>query len=134
VGIVAMLAFAGSAHARRGGALPIPVRIVTYVGPPLEGAKPEFTWTVSWKGHDYQLSILKLTVLSGRATPLDISAAVEPYKSRFQLAGNEAALATLAATPPRQQIVLQGYVRLQAGARYLMVDKVEGAPTETPKN
>jgi len=122
-----------AAEARRGIVVPIPVRIVAYIGESLEGVRPEFTWTVSYGRRDYQLYILKLTVLNGRATPLDIDAAVAPYQHRFQLAGDKKALENFAAVPPRQQVVIRGYVRLQSGARFLMLDAVEPGVVPTPQ-
>jgi hypothetical protein len=120
------------AQARRRRIVPLPVRIVAYVGEKLEGIRPEFTWTVTYKGQRYELYVLKLTVLTGGATPLDIDKAVAPYRVKFMLAGRKSALEHFVATPPRQQVLITGHVRLDPTARYLMLDTVEGPDTRTP--
>ncbi len=119
------------AAARRRMVVPFPVRIVAYVGSSPEGIRPDFTWRVSYRGQEYQLLILQLRVLNGRATALSINAAVQPYQSRFLLAGEKHAIEQFIAVPPRQQVVLGGNLRLDAGARYLMLDRVEMGPSPT---
>ncbi|HXQ24677.1 MAG TPA: hypothetical protein VN812_23570, partial [Candidatus Acidoferrales bacterium] len=49
-----------------------------------------------------------------------------------QVAGEKTALERFTATPPRQQIVINGFIRLDPTARYLMLDTVEGTPAVTP--
>jgi hypothetical protein len=110
---------------------PIHVRMVAYIGEKVEGTRPDFTWLVTYRGKRYDLYILNLVVLGGRATPLDIDAAVAPYEVKFQIAGDKTALAHFVAAPPRQQVLIMGYVRLDA-ARFLMLDTVESAAAPTP--
>jgi hypothetical protein len=125
---------AGSAAARRRPGPPIHVRIVAYIGEAVEGTRPDFTWQVSYRGTRYQLYVLNLTVLGGRVTPLDIDAAVAPYQVKFQIAGDKTALKHFLAAPPRQQVLMMGYVRMDPAARFLMLDTVTlgGEPTPTP--
>jgi hypothetical protein len=127
---LALLLITPAADARRFHApsLPISVRMVAYVGQKVEGARPEFDWVVEHRGKRYELFVLKLTVLRGGVLPLDIDAAVAPYKVKFQLAGEKNALQRLVATPPRQQIVIAGNLLFRGGARYFMLDTVEPAP------
>jgi hypothetical protein len=110
---------------------PISVRMVASVGELIEGIRPEYTWIVQHHGKRYTLHVLKLTVLRGNVLPSSIDAAVRPYKVQFQLAGQEAAVQRFIATPPHQQIVLSGFIRLDA-ARYLMLDTVQGDSADPP--
>src|SRR5262245_25635513 len=71
---------------------PVRVRIVAYVGGKLEGVRPDFDWVVAYGSKRYELYVLNLTVLGGSVTPLDIDAAVAPYRVKFQLAGEKTAL------------------------------------------
>lgn len=121
----------GAAEARMRRPTPIHVRIVAYIGEKVEGTRPDFTWLVTYRGKQYELYVLNLVVLGGRATPLDIDAAVAPYKVKFQIAGDKTALAHFVAAPPRQQVLIMGYVRLDA-ARFLMLDTVESGDLPTP--
>ncbi len=127
----ALLVTAGVAEARMRRPTPIHVRMVAYIGEKVEGTRPDFTWLVTYRGKRYDLYILNLVVLGGRATPLDIDAAVAPYEVKFQIAGDKTALAHFVAPPPRQQVLIMGYVRLDA-ARFLMLDTVESAAAPTP--
>ncbi|MFI5366346.1 MAG: hypothetical protein ACHQ4J_12055 [Candidatus Binatia bacterium] len=130
---ILVLATAGAGQARRFQPLaPIHVRIVAYVGKTIDGTRPDFDWPVQYRGKRYELYVLNLTVLGGNVTPLDIDAAVAPYRIKFQVAGEKTALERFTATPPRQQIVINGFIRLDPTARYLMLDTVEGTPAVTP--
>ena len=121
------------AEARRFGVQPpIPVRITTYVNEKLEGIKPDFEWLVADRKTEYRLYVLNLVVKNCSVLPLGIDAAVAPYRVKFQLAGDKSALAAFAATPPRRQTVLDGYIRFAGGARILMLDKIELVPEATP--
>jgi hypothetical protein len=65
-------------------------------------------------------------------TPLDIDAALAPYRVKFQLAGEPTALQHLVTAPPRQRLQIIGYLRLDPAARFLMLDTVrniEATPT-----
>ncbi|HVO27844.1 MAG TPA: hypothetical protein VMW56_29895 [Candidatus Margulisiibacteriota bacterium] len=125
---------AGSAEARRRVGPPIHVRMVAYVNEPVQGTRPDFTWLVTYKGKRYTLYVLNLTVLNGRVTPLDINAAVNLYEVKFQIVGDKAALKHFVEAPPRQQVLMTGYVRLDPAARFLMLDTVTvgGGPTPAP--
>ena len=127
-----LLLTTAAAGARMRRAAPVHVRIVAYVGQPLEGARPDFTWTVSYKGQRFQLYVLNLQVLGGSLTPLDINAFVAPYTVKFQLAGEKGALQRFMAAPPRQQVLIMGYMRLDATASFLMLDTVDAAYLPTP--
>src|SRR5437870_4968205 len=74
---------------------PIHVRMVASVGMKPEGVRPEFDWVVFYGGKRYELYVLHLTVLGGNVMPLDIDAAVAPYRVKFQLAGEKTALQRL---------------------------------------
>jgi hypothetical protein len=129
---LALLLITPAAEARRlrAPSLPINVRMVAYVGQKIEGARPEFDWVVEYRGKRYELFVLKLTVLRGGVLPLDIDAAVAPYRVKFQLAGEKNALQRFVATPPRQQIVISGYLVFAGGARYFMLDTVDSGPPD----
>ncbi len=132
VACVLLLVAAAADAARVRRIAPIHVRIVAYINEPVEGTRPDFTWLVTFKGKRYTLYVLNLVVLGGRATPLDIDAAVAPYSVKFQVAGDKKALDHLVAAPPRQQVLMMGYVRLDAAARFLMLDTVDAAYLPTP--
>jgi hypothetical protein len=123
------------AHGRFRVQIPIPVRITAYVNEKLEGIKPDYEWLVADRQTEYTLYILQLTVLTGGVLPGDIDSAVAPFRVKFQLVGQDSALQAFKNTPPRQQIVITGYLQFAGGARILMLDKVEGAapPTAAPK-
>jgi hypothetical protein len=122
----------GVSEARPRRIAPIRVRMVAYIGEKVEGTRPDFTWLVSYRGERYQLFVLKLTVLGGGVTPLDINAAVAPYTVKFQVAGDKTALRNFVTAPPRQQVLISGHVRLDAAARFLMLDTVDTAYLPTP--
>src|SRR5262249_22229407 len=82
-GMVVLLTASGAA-ARVRRPTPIHVRMTVYIGEKVEGTRPDFTWLVTYRGTRYQLYVLNLVVLGGRATPLDINAAVAPYTIKFQ--------------------------------------------------
>lgn len=111
---------------------PVHVRMLAYVGAPPAGARPQFNWLVSLRGTHYELRVMKLTVLSGNVLPGDIDAAVGLYRVKFQLAGTQTAMRNLAATPPGQLVAVLGYVRIDRGARYLLLDTVKPVPSPTP--
>ncbi|HUI25930.1 MAG TPA: hypothetical protein VL403_07570 [Candidatus Kryptonia bacterium] len=115
-------------------AAPIQVRLVAYVNEKVEGSRPDFEWPVTCRGKRYQLYVLNLQILNGRVTPLDIDAALSPYAVKFIVTGNKTTLQRFTNAPPRQQVLIRGYLRLDRSGRYLMVDSVESAylPTPTP--
>ncbi|HVN83552.1 MAG TPA: hypothetical protein VMW17_01780 [Candidatus Binatia bacterium] len=122
----------GAAEARRRARAPIRIRMAAFVGEKVEGTRPDFEWVATYKGKRYRLFVLNLQVLGGGVTPLDIDAAVRPYSVQFAVTGDKAKVARLIDAPPRQQLVITGYLRLDASGRYLMLDTVEigpGAPT-----
>jgi hypothetical protein len=127
-----MLLAASVSEARPRPGAPIPVRIVAYVGEKVEGIRAEFSWVVVYEGERYQLSVLKLTVLNGTATSLDIDAAVAPYKVKFQIGGQDTAIKRFVSVSPRQQVAIKGYVRLDPNARFLMLDSVDFVLPPTP--
>lgn len=129
---VVLCVMAGGAEARVRRLAPIHVRIVAYIGEKVEGARADFTWLVTYRGKRYQLYVLNLVVLGGRVTPLDIDAAVSPYSVNFQIAGDKTAIEHFVAAAPRQQVLIIGYVRLDAAARFLLLDTVESPYLPTP--
>ncbi len=128
--LVLLTAPAVEAHVR--AAIPVRVRMVAYIGEKVEGTRPDFTWTVSYRGKRYRLYVLSLLVLNGGLTPLDIDAAVSLYQIQFQLAGDKKALQRFVAAPPRQQVLIFALARLDPAARFLMLDTVEAAQLPTP--
>jgi len=132
-GLLLLLSVAG-ADARMRRVAPLRVRMVVYVGEMVEGTRPDFTWTVTCKGKRYQLYVLKLTVLGGGATDLDVNAAVAPYQVKFTVTGEKTAVQRFTTAPARQQALLTGFLRLDPAGRYLMLDTVEVPylPTPTP--
>ncbi len=120
------------AQARARPAVPVRVRMVVFVGEKVEGTRPDFTWTVSYRGKRYTLYVLNLLVLNGSLTPLDIDAAVSLYQIQFQLAGDKKALQKFLAAPPRQQVLIFALIRLNPAARFLMLDTVEVVQLPTP--
>lgn len=129
---VLLLLASPSAEARLNRIAPIRVRMVVYIGEKAPGTRPDFTWKANYRGKRYNLYVVKVLVLSGPVTPLDIDAAVSPYQSQFQLAGDKTALQHFVAAPPRQQVLINALIRLDASARYLLLDTVEVAPPPTP--
>ena len=130
---VLLLLTVRASDARRLGLVrPIHVRVTTYVGAQPAGSRPDFDWVVAYGGKRYELQVLNLVVLDGAVLPLDIDAAVRPYRVKFQLAGDKTALQRFAATPPNQQIVILGYLRIDASGRWFMLDTVDPGVTPTP--
>ena len=127
-----LLVTAGATEARVRRVVPVHVRMVAYIGETVEGTRPDFTWLVTHQGKRYQLYVLNLVVLGGGLTPLDIDAAVAPYTVKFRIAGDKTAIEHFIAAPPRQQVLITGYVRLDAAARFLMLDTVETGDQPTP--
>jgi hypothetical protein len=121
-----------AAEARVNRIAPIRVRMVACIGEKVEGSRPDFTWKATYRGKRYNLYVLKVLVLSGGVTPLDIDAAVSPYRSQFQLAGDRTALQHFLAAPPRQQVLINALIRLDASAAYLLLDTVQVIQPPTP--
>ena len=127
-----LLLTAGATEARMRRVKPIQMRMVAYIGEKVEGTRPDFTWLVTHRGKRYELYVLKLDVLTGGVTPLDIDSAVAMYKVKFQIAGDKKAVEHFAAAPPRQQVLMTGFIRLDAGARFIMLDTVDVGAKPTP--
>ncbi len=119
-----------AAQARR-GIVPIGLRMTAYVNEKPEGVRPEYVWTVEHKRTKYQLYVLKVSVVRGRALPSDVDRAVRPYKVAFQVVGPASILEKLFATGPGRPVVISGDLRLSGGARTLLLGTVEDA-TDTP--
>ena len=105
--------------------LPIAVRITAYVNQKPEGIKPDYDWLVAERGTEYRLYVLNLLVKEGGALPGDIEQAVEPYRVKFDLAGEKTALQKLKSLPPGRQVVINAYLQFGEGARYMMLDTVD---------
>jgi hypothetical protein len=119
------------AGARRGFGPPIGVRIVGYVGEVPSGVRPQYTWKLRERDHEYSLAIEQLSARGG-VLPGDIDSALVMYEYRLLLTGDQRALERFRAAAPQQRVTIDGYLRLQAGARYLMLDNVEIAATPVP--
>jgi len=132
VACLLLLVTAGATAARVRRVRPIQVRMVVYVGEKVEGTRPDFNWLVTCRGKRYELHVLKLDVLSGGVTPLDIDSAVAMYTVKFQIAGDKQALEHFAAAPPRQQVLMTGFMRLDAAARFIMLDTVDVGTMPAP--
>jgi hypothetical protein len=113
------------AHARRGAMVPINVRIIGYVGSAPAGVRPQSTWLLRDRHREYKLHVDQLIVRASGPSALDIDAALSPYDYRLQLAGDQATLDRFRALQPDQRVVIDGLLRLQAAARYLMLTRVE---------
>lgn len=127
-----LLVTAGAAAARLRRVRPIQVRMVAYINEKVEGTRPDFTWLVTYRGKRYELYVLKLDVLTSGPTALGIDSAVAMYKVKFQIAGDKTALEHFAAAPPRQQVLMTGFIRLDATARFIMLDTVDAGVIPTP--
>ena len=133
VWVCVLLLLAGTAAEARVRRLrPIQVRMVAYIGTKLAGTRPDFTWEASCRGKRYTLYVLKLDVLTGNTTALDIDAAIRMYPVQFQIAGNKEAMDKFVAAPAHQQVTMIGFLRLDAAARYFMLDSVAVAYLPTP--
>ncbi len=129
---VLLLVTVATAHAQRRRLVPLHVKMVAYVGA-IAGKRPEFTWTVMHQRKVFSLNVVRIIMLDGRATPLDIDFAVSPYRVQFQLAGEKSAVQRLLAAPPGQHLQIIAFMRLDPTGRYLMLDSVEpAAATPTP--
>ena len=120
------------ADARLRSVRPISVRIVAYIGAKVEGTRPDFDWPVTCRGKRYELYVLNLQVVNGGVSPLAIDSALSPYSIKFNVTGNSAVLQRFLSAPPRQQVLITGYLRLDRAGRYLMLDTVESAYLATP--
>lgn len=130
--LIVLLA-APAAQARRlRNAVPIHVRMQTYVGEKPAAARPEFSWHVGFEGKRYPLHIMKMIVLTGSTMPLAIDSAVSMYPVQFQLIGEKTAVQEFLSTPPGQLVQVSAYLRIDGISRYLMLDHVTPAPTPTP--
>lgn len=113
-------------------AVPIHVRMVTYVGEKPPNVRTEFSWVVGFEKKRHQLHIAKLIVLTGTTTPLAIDSAIRPYAVQFQLVGERNAVQQFLSTPTGQPVQISAYLRIDRTSRYLMLDSVTAAPTTTP--
>ncbi len=129
--IAVVLETATAAQARR-GMVPLGIRMTAYVNEKPEGVRPEYVWTVAHKRTKYQLYVLKVSVVRGRALPSDVDRAVRPYKVAFEVVGPAPIVEKLVAAKPRQPVVISGDLRLSGGARTLLLGTVEDA-TDTPE-
>jgi hypothetical protein len=128
-----VLLAAAPAHARRGAMVPISVRIIGCVGVVPAGVRPQATWLLRDRHREYKLQVDQLSVRASGPSALDIDAALSPYDYRLQVAGDQATLDRFRALQPDQRVVIDGLLRLQAGARYLMLTRVEvDAATPSP--
>jgi hypothetical protein len=113
-------------------AVPIHVRMLTYVGEKPPDVRTDFSWVVGFEKKRYHLHIAKLLVLTGTTMPLAIDAAVSLYPVQFQLIGEKSAVQQFLSTPPGQLVQVSAYLRIDGISRYLMLDRVAPAPTTTP--
>jgi hypothetical protein len=113
-------------------AVPIHVRLLTYVGEKPPDVHLDFSWVVGFEKKRYHLHIAKLLVLTGTTMPLAIDSAVRPYPVQFQLIGEKSAVQQFLSTPTGQLVQVSAYLRIDGTSRYLMLDRVTPAPTTTP--
>lgn len=125
---LAMVLVTASASARMRMTRPINVQMELYVGAAPADAKPQFQWLVADRDGEYQLQIMKLSVIGG-VSALDLDAALKPYRIHFRIAGDPASVKRLTGAKPAQLLDVHGIARFQGGARYLMLDRVEPMPT-----
>jgi len=127
------LVLAAPASAQRGFVRPIGVRLVAYVNGAPEGVRPEYTWYLNNKNHQYKVDIVKLTVFEGGLLPGDIDSRLVLYQYQLMLAGDETTLQRFRAIPPKEEVTIQGYLRFEGGARIFMLSRLEPVPTPSPK-
>jgi hypothetical protein len=126
-----VLLAAGPVHARRGLVVPINVHIIGYVGAAPAGMRPEATWVLRDPHGEYKLYIEQLIVSPNGPSTLAIDSTLSPYGYRMQVIGDRETLERIRALQPNQRIVIDGLLRLQATARFLMLSRVE-VETVTP--
>jgi hypothetical protein len=130
--LLLVAAVAATAFAQVGRAGLLRLRISGYVGPRPEGVAPVARWVVDAQGKQLDFTADRIDVLVGNASPGDVTQALDPYVPAFRLAGIDSAVRAFAETPPNQRIVMIGALRLGAGARTLMIDRVDPLPAPTP--
>jgi hypothetical protein len=108
--------------------VPFRVRMVAYINGKLEGDRVEFTWPVTCNRKTYTLYVLKLDVLDARTSGMSLDAALKPYNPKFQVVGEATAVQRFESTPPRQQVIIDGNLRVNGGARMLSIDTITGPP------
>jgi hypothetical protein len=113
-------------------ALPVHVRMLTYLGEKPPDVRIDFSWVVGFEKKWYQLHIAKLVVLTGRTMPLAIDAAVRPYRVQFQLIAEKSAVQQFVETPPGQLMQVSASLLIDGTSRFLVLNRVTPAPTTTP--
>lgn len=130
-----LVALAAPAGAERGlGGVPIQVRIVGYINGAPEGVRPDYTWYLIRGEEKYKLDIVKLGILQPGILPGDINSRLFMYQYELMLTASQADLDRLRALPPREEVVLYGYLSFQAGSRVLMLSRIEPVPTPSPRD
>jgi len=126
-----VLLSAAAAHARRGLVVPIEAHIVGYVGAAPAGPRPQFTWVLRTPEGEYKLYIEKLDVPVNGPSVLAIDSFLSNYGNRLMVSGDRELVDRIRAAQPNQRVVIDGYLNLQAAARFLMLTRVE-VETATP--
>jgi hypothetical protein len=121
-------------HGQRFGALPITLRIDTFVGPKPAGLVPEVTWVVRVQGNEYTLQVMRLEVLAGNTAYFNIIQALTPYMYAFTVHGDARALATLTQASPGQQLGIIANAQLAQLPGLLFLSSIEplAAPQAAP--
>lgn len=124
--IAGVLATANAVAARR--LVPVAIRMIAYVNDKPAAAQPEYVWTVAHGQTQYQLYVMKLSIVRGSMLPSALDQAVRPYKVAFQVVGPRQIMEKFIATKPGQRVIIGGDLRFSGGARTLLLNTVEDSP------
>jgi hypothetical protein len=109
------------------------LRVSGWVGAAPEGVPPVARWVVDAGGERYDFTADRIDVLTGNASPGNVTQMLDPYTPAFRLRGVNEAVQSFRNTPPGQRIALIGVLRVGAGARIFMLERVEELPEVTPR-
>jgi hypothetical protein len=133
--VVAAAMLSTKVSAVRHGHLAAPnlLRIEGYAGKAPADTRREAHLVMEYQGKDYDFDVIKMTVLTGNRSYLQVLQDVTPYRVNFIVRGTSAAVATLIGADAGQRLVITA--RNRAGSRDLLVDTVTIAvePPATPR-
>jgi len=107
---------------RHGMARPIEARIEGYVGEKPADVVADAKWVISCEGKKYPFHVIRLRIVGGDVSPMNVLTAAAPYPVTFYLRADTPTLAQFAATPAGQKITLIAFLRL--GGRQLYVGQL----------